>query len=217
MTRRTARGIAAPFLAFCFFMWRALTNALQGQRANARLSCAKDVLSLALMPKTGHQTNALPLKHPDFGQRAVQLDWQGLFAFATLGQVGRRVFGFQVSPTLKRAFECGLNAHQLGVRHNGTAADTVRPDVFIQPQNPLTTGQYPLDHPINRPARENFGLAFGPHTGDVARATIGRLGAFCRLPCRKVIDGFRAHRKLDQVDIVIHRVVPSRQMPVNIL
>ena len=92
----------------------------------------------------------------------------------------------------------------LGVQHDGAAANAVLAAHFIQPQDALATLDHALDDPIDRPAVQNLGFALGPHAGHVARASvlIQRLAAV--LPRHQRVDTFRANREFYEVYVLIH-------------
>ncbi len=55
-----------------------------------------------------HTARFIPLEHANFGECAVKLVRQDVVIGAVGWQVRRRVFGLQITPPLKRPFECGL-------------------------------------------------------------------------------------------------------------
>ena len=73
----------------------------------------------------------------------------------------RGILSAQIAPALKRAFEGGLYPNQFSVRDNRAASDPVLTDVLIKPQDALAAGQHAFDHPEDRAAIEDFGLALG--------------------------------------------------------
>ena len=68
----------------------------------------------------------------------------------------------------------------------------------------------PLDHPEDRAAVDDFGLAFGPHAGDVPVQAIGAFRAARGLPFGQTFDALRADAEFDEVGECFRHGAPRR-------
>jgi len=114
------------------------------------------------------------------------IDSQGATEGTIRNETAEAIARLKIAPPLERAFQGRHNADQFRVEHNGAASDPIRPDIFVQSINALAAQQRSFDDPIDTSSGQQFGLALGPHTRDVARQSVRRLGAFGILPCREV-------------------------------
>jgi hypothetical protein len=81
----------------------------------------------------------------------------------------------------------GRDADGFGVQHDAAAPDAIAALDLIKAQDALAAKDQPLEHPVERAAVQHLIGALGPHPRDVARQTVGALGA--RVYCqRQVLD-----------------------------
>lgn len=144
-------------------------------------------------PDPGRDQISLP--QPQLCHLAQQVRGQGGFGSAALGQIWRGIGGRQVAPALKRPARHRCGAHQLPVKDQRAAANAVGAGALVQTQQALAGQNNAFEHPENRTARQQLGLAGRPHAGDM----LGRAIPEPALPLGQLVRRGAADAKLHKV------------------
>lgn len=144
------------------------------------------------------------LQNANVRKRLGKRIWQRRVVCIAFAEIGRALFGFEVSPTLEWATRRGVRAINFPVQRNGTAANTCIIGDGLQGQYFLAALYFTLDHPKDRPSRQKLCFPFGPHPRDMTGQPIRETQAKFILPCLQAFDAFGADGEFDEVHIVGH-------------
>lgn len=123
--------------------------------------------------------------------------------------------GIKITPTLKRTPSRARCFYHITIQYDSASPNTIVSLDRIKPEDALAGLDLAFHHPIERSPQYQFGLAPGPHTGDVKGMIAPGFTPPPILPCDQLFGMFDTHTELDQMKFRLgHAVAPlSRDSP----